>query len=622
MRGRGGDVTTRESSAAERSRLYAHLSVSAIAILLQIVLFQFDFEGFRGTLVDLFFRTQFWSSPHPDIRLVAFDEASSRFYNGTTRLPAVEIAQVFAQLAQDRPKAVILLGTLNERYYGEAELQLLARSFERLPVAYAGYVDDETLGKSQPAQLQLAGRYLPGFVSRDTFSYGADSVSRRVMLSIDGFPTVYAAAACRVRGLDAPELCLQGRGIEKIGDAVQAYVNWQGRAGTYTAVSSRTVASGGMPKGSFSDKIVLLGTTLKANKSTDFIRTPYTQDPMETTQLEGAAHALATLLSGSQIAKSSRFLNWLLTLLVGVCTVNLVLFLPPGRGILLVLGEIAALFLIAWISLFAGRYWLDLAHPLMVACVAYYIVIPYRLVDEYRKRFHYQEKSELMTQLELLKSNFLSLVSHDLKTPIARIQGTAELLLSDGTDPDKRKKSLTSIVRTTEDMSEYVETILDVVRAESATMPLRKTSRDVNKLIQEVIEQKGYLAAEKRIQIEASLEPLFSIKFDEKLIRRVLANLVENAIKYSPPDTRIRLSSKEDRDWVTIAVEDEGVGISPEDQPMVFTKFYRCKNSEAEQKGNGLGLYLVKYFVELHDGFVELKSELGKGSVFTVGLPV
>lgn len=622
MRGRVREIKPRDPAAAERSRTYAHLSVTAIAVLLQVVLFQFDFDGFRGTLVDLFFRTQFWSSPHPDIRLVAFDEASSRFYNGTTRLPAIEIAQVFAQLAEEKPKAVVLLATLSERYYGEAELQLLARSFEKLPVAYAGYIDDESLGKTQPAQLQLAGRYLPGFVSRDTFSYGADSVSRRVMLSIDGFPTVYAAAACRARGLEAPELCLKGRGIEKIGDAIQGYVNWQGRAGTYTPVSTRTVATGGMPKGSFTGKIVLIGTALKANRSTDFVRTPYTHNPRETTQLEGAAHALATLLSGTQIAKSSSLLNWILTLIVGLCTVNLVLFLPPGRGILLVVGEVAALFVIGWLGLFAFHYWLDIAHPFLVACIAYYVVIPYRLVDEYRKRYHYQEKSELMTQLELLKSNFLSLVSHDLKTPIARIQGTAELLLNDGNDPEKRRKSLTAIMRTTEDMGEYVETVLDVVRAESATMPLRKTSRDVNKLIQEIIDQKGYLAAEKRIHIEASLEPLFSIKFDEKLIRRVLANLVENAIKYSPPDTTIRLSSKEDRDWVTIAVEDQGVGISAEDQPMVFTKFYRCKNSEAEQKGNGLGLYLVKYFVELHDGFVELKSELGKGSVFTVGLPV
>jgi signal transduction histidine kinase len=345
---------------------------------------------------------------------------------------------------------------------------------------------------------------------------------------------------------------------------------------------------------------------------------------MQTPMLEGAAQGLVTLIRDDGMFRLPSWVELLISLVIGVLSVNMLLYLPPGRGIFFLVGLVAALSGAVWLALASVHAWVDLAHPLLVAGFSYYLVIPYRLLDEYRKRWHYQEKSELMSQLEQLKSNFLSLISHDLKTPIARIQGNAELVLDQTSSlTDKQKKSLSAIVHTTEDLSEYVESVLDLTRIESAKVPLNKATKDINATILEVVENKQGMAADKQIELVTDLEPIFSFKFDVKLIRRVLGNLVENAIKYSPDGTQITLRSKEEGTWVRVYVEDQGIGIAPEDQERVFAKFYRCENSTTTQnKGTGLGLYLVKYFVELHQGMVELKSEIGKGSVFTVSLPV
>jgi signal transduction histidine kinase len=231
---------------------------------------------------------------------------------------------------------------------------------------------------------------------------------------------------------------------------------------------------------------------------------------------------------------------------------------------------------------------------------------------------------ELMSQLETLKTNFLSLVSHDLKTPIARIQGNAELLLRESPSLDARqRKGLAAIVSTTDQMSEYVETVLDLTRVENGKMQLRQESRDINETIAEVIQEKRLHAQEKGIELETHLDPLFTLRYDVRLMRRVLANLVENAIKYSPENSTITVSSREEGGFVTVAVTDQGIGIEPAEQEKIFGKFYRAAGiSQTNIKGTGLGLYLVKYFVELHKGGVTLKSELGKGSTFCVSLPI
>ena len=112
----------------------------------------------------------------------------------------------------------------------------------------------------------------------------------------------------------------------------------------------------------------------------------------------------------------------------------------------------------------------------------------------------------------------------------------------------------------------------------------------------------------------------FSIKVDQDLLKTVLLNLIENAIKYSPENTRILVTTEEAAGELVIQVADQGRGISVEDLPHVFDRFYRAKDSRLSTPGNGLGLYLAKYFVDLHNGQIEVESLKDKGSTFTVRL--
>lgn len=619
------DFEKREATIKPRSKFFSHLSATLLTLLFTVGLLQSDLQSFKGFLIDGLFRADKTPRPHPAISLVTYDQESAARYQNSRVIPAEEIIQTITRINRDHPFAIALIAPVNEKYYNEAELSRMAEVFRTVRQMFVGYTDSESLGKNAPRPLFHSTQYLPGYVSRDTFSYGADSVSRRVMLSIQGMPTLYNKLSVLYLSTTLSSPVYPIDRIENFGDSTQTYVRWQGPAGTYKPLSTLAINLDQITPGMFANKIVLIGSSLEANKDADFIFTPFSRRPFHTPLLEGAAHSLATLINRDGLYRSSAWLNALIAIFIGLISVNLLLSLSPARGIVFLVGEIVLLLVVAWIAFYKYQYWLDIAHPLVILCLSYYLVIPYRLVDEYKKRWHYQEKSEFMAELEQLKSNFLSLISHDLKTPLARIQGSAELALNNLSDAasDKQKKSLQAILQTTEGLSNYVETILDLTRIESSKVQLNKTSKDINTIINEVVASKNILAREKNISIDTNLEPLFSFKFDVKLIQQVIANLVDNAIKYSPENSIILIKTKEEKSWVQVSISDQGCGIAADETEKIFTKFYRVENSDTQKtKGTGLGLYLVKYFVELHKGVVGLKSEPGQGSEFTISLPV
>ena len=132
-----------------------------------------------------------------------------------------------------------------------------------------------------------------------------------------------------------------------------------------------------------------------------------------------------------------------------------------------------------------------------------------------------------------------------------------------------------------------------------------------------------YLAKERSIQILTEFEPMFSMKLDTDLLHQVFTNLVENAIKYSPKSTKILVSTEELDGRLIVQVADQGKGIPENEIENIFTKFYRSSQATSSKvKGSGLGLYLARYFVELHNGRISVESDTGKGSTFTVELPM
>jgi signal transduction histidine kinase len=269
--------------------------------------------------------------------------------------------------------------------------------------------------------------------------------------------------------------------------------------------------------------------------------------------------------------------------------------------------------------------WIRESQPLVGIFVSYYLAVPYRLIREYKKRWDYQRKNELLTQVEELKTNFLSLVTHDLKTPVARIQGLAEVLLRGSSDRihHQEKEMIRHMIWSTEELNRFISTILELNKVESNHLKLRFESKDINQLIEKSLEDLKAQARARQIKIISNLEPLFPIKIDASLISKVINNLIDNALKYSPPLSQILIESKEEGNWIIISIVDHGIGMSPEEQQSLFTRFYRAKNDTTVSiPGTGLGLYLTKYFIEAHHGRVEVESEKNKGSTFKIYLPI
>lgn len=208
-------------------------------------------------------------------------------------------------------------------------------------------------------------------------------------------------------------------------------------------------------------------------------------------------------------------------------------------------------------------------------------------------------------------------MSHDLKTPVAKITVLAENMLNQRTDEVTYKKNLSAIVAATGELNNFISSILDLAKIESSKIELSKSSMDINQIIENCVDKLKYEATSGGVFVDCSLAPLYPIHIDPILIKRVIHNLVENAIKYSGNNSKVEIKTWDDRDFVYVEISDNGIGIAKQDLDHVFDKFYRVKNDASHRiKGSGLGLYLVKFFVEAHGGSISVKSELGKGTTF------
>ncbi len=238
-----------------------------------------------------------------------------------------------------------------------------------------------------------------------------------------------------------------------------------------------------------------------------------------------------------------------------------------------------------------------------------------------KKNFRLQQEQKYLHELEQLKNNFVSLISHDLKTPIAKIQAIVDRLMTQHQDDDLNQ-DLRSLRLYGDELNRYIQSILKLLRVESRDFKIHTEVGDINEVIEEALNSLRPLAREKNISIHTSLEPMFSLEFDTTLIKEVVINLVENAIKYSPGGGQIEVVSHESEDYVHVLVKDTGEGIKPEDMEKVWGKFTRGSDQDLKTKGTGLGLYLVKYFIELHGGKVIMESSLGQGTTVSFTLPL
>lgn len=471
--------------------------------------------------------------------------------------------------------------------------------------------------------LKLAKPYaevkvLPGPTTVDKTVLAKDGITRRMILSSDGQPTYQVSLAREF--FQRNEEDLNGN-FELLG-ANQAYIDYR-PTGTYEPISFLDIRNGGLNEAAVNGKIVLVGRDTRESVK-DYVFTPYSRESVDMSVLELHANTLDTLFLNRAPRPLPQQVTFVLTVLLSLLTVWVVLSVRPLQG-LGILGAAMLSFITFSHALFMGLgWWVPMAHPLLATFVCYYFFIPYRLVMENRRSWEYYQKNRLLTQVEELKSNFLRMMSHDLRTPLARIQGMANVVLSDATPlSDSQRRAVETIYRSSEELADFIGSILNLGRIESKEIKLQLKSRDINSLLRDVIRKSEFLARKRGLEIRTEFEPMFSFKIDEDLIRQVFTNLLENAIKYSPEGGKILISTEELEGQAIIQVADQGAGIAQDDLPHVFDKFFRSNSAKrSEITGSGLGLYLVKYFIELHKGRVEVESQTGKGSTFTVVLPM
>ena len=242
-----------------------------------------------------------------------------------------------------------------------------------------------------------------------------------------------------------------------------------------------------------------------------------------------------------------------------------------------------------------------------------------------RKRAEVELLKTLEREKELsqLKSNFVSMVSHEFRTPLGIIQSSSELLrdFSPKMQPEERGEQLDSIIRNTRRMAGMMEEVLFLSRLDAGKLDFEPTVLELNLFCRRVVDE-VLSATNRRCVINLSLDSVpGEAKADERLLGHIFTNLLSNAVKYSEPGATVHFTVRRNECEAVCIVRDEGIGISLEDQAQLFKAFHRGSNV-GTRPGTGLGLLLVKRCAELHGGNVQLSSAVGSGTTVTVKIPV
>jgi hypothetical protein len=238
-----------------------------------------------------------------------------------------------------------------------------------------------------------------------------------------------------------------------------------------------------------------------------------------------------------------------------------------------------------------------------------------------------RKANEELMKTDKAKDEFLSVVTHDLEMPLVSVLGYADVLHDGivGEVNEKQKSALEVIKKHGKILQNMIESILDYTKLTFEKVRVESDLYSINSQIIEIAHDFRLQFDRKKIRLDMDLPSVdVMIRADRGMLRRVIANLLENAFRYTPEGGRVVVILQKERDFVRITVEDNGVGIAPKKLSRVFEKFYIVKDEEARlSRRLGLGLYIAKQFVEAHGGKVWAESEgEGKGSKFIFTLPV
>ena len=249
-----------------------------------------------------------------------------------------------------------------------------------------------------------------------------------------------------------------------------------------------------------------------------------------------------------------------------------------------------------WLSVFAAAAW-------------HAVVVRGRLGRSEAARVQYREAMQFVT--------------HEMKTPLTAIQGSSELMGRYALTEEKRKQMADTINSESKRLAQMIETFLNAERVSGGHMELKRERFAIGETVGRCLERMKPVAERKNILLMVSPLPVEPVSGDRELMEYAFYNLLSNAVKYSAPGTVISVSGTRVKDQIRISVTDQGAGIDAKDLRRIFEKFYRTRSAEqSNEKGTGIGLSIVQQIVAQHSGSVAVASEVGKGSTFTITLPL
>lgn len=248
------------------------------------------------------------------------------------------------------------------------------------------------------------------------------------------------------------------------------------------------------------------------------------------------------------------------------------------------------------------------------------------LILNHLRLFTFEVKAKKLEDIDKMKDDFISMASHELKTPLTAISGYSELLsdsFSQKADAElekAQKKYVSNIETSVERLKTLVEDLLDVSRLQQNRVPFDLKPIDLSDIIAGAVQEMNVTAQQKNLKLINNAQKISSVIADQERVKQILFNLIGNSIKYTPTG-EVEIQSKEDNQWVYVTVADTGIGISAENMQNLFSKFYRIRTEQTVGiSGTGLGLWIAREIAEKMGGSLNVESIEGVGSHFTLKL--
>lgn len=565
-------------------------------------------EGMEGSAYDWMFRAQPAHDTATSSVVLAFDERSLSLTGGMRNLRRT-LADVLVRLSAEGPAVVAIdIGLSDAGDPSDPADAALAKALEGTPNLILG--SDVTPGTGrwedpQPAFLQHAKAL--GHVHA-----APDPVSRKLPLEVvAGHHRRWAMA------LEAYRLRRGAAVIEESLDAIAV-------GGTVIPARRETGRAlylrytGGVPKlpvapGNFAgvrDKVVFVGITAQT-AAHDRLMTPLGS---MMTGVEMHAQAYETISRGEFLAPAS------LSAVAGVC-----LLLTITAGCIFA-------FLSGWLAYGLAAVLLASAHLVPPVAFANGSIFPYLapVLAAWLSVFMAASWQYFVVRKQLRKSESdkaryqqaIHFVTHEMRSPLTAIQGSSELMGRYNLNDAKRKQMADMINSESKRLSRMIQTFLDIERLTDGQMEIRTETFEAADVLLPCLDRVKPLAERKQIEIRVGEIDLLTLRGDRELMEYAIYNLLTNAVKYSPAETMVTVSAVQQNSYVRLSVQDQGIGMDEKELRSIFQKFYRTRKAEASgEVGTGIGLSIVEQIVNHHGGRIEVDSEPGKGSCFTMVLP-